>query len=347
MNGARPLAVVSLLALVAACRSEQQPARSPEMRFVRATPIVEREATGLGASSAELAEPSGGEQTAATPLATLPRPEALDASVQVALSQPVSPPGRAARRAKPASASSVVVEANSRALQAPDPEGFSGAVMTYAFVSGGIYEVVTAPARVTDIVLEPGERLMGDPAAGDTVRWRLGVGKSAVQGVEQTHVFIKPTRPGLETNLTLATDRRTYFLTLKSHEKAFMVAVEWSYAAPSRALISTTALPPTAPASAPSIDATDLYFDYQITVKNGAPRWKPETVFDDGRKTYVRFASEFLRGEAPALFVVERGQLQLVNYRVRDTTFIVDRLFDVAQLRLGKSDQDVVRITRK
>ena len=64
--------------------------------------------------------------------------------------------------------------------------------------------------------LEPGEEIMGEPAAGDTLRWRLGVGSSAVAGVPQKHVFIKPTRAGLRTNLTLNTNRRTYFLKLES-----------------------------------------------------------------------------------------------------------------------------------
>ena len=36
----------------------------------------------------------------------------------------------------------------------------------------------TAPLRLTDIQLEPGEEIIGKPAAGDTVRWVLGVNKS-------------------------------------------------------------------------------------------------------------------------------------------------------------------------
>ena len=36
----------------------------------------------------------------------------------------------------------------------------------------------------------------------------------------------------------------------------------------------------------------------------------------------------------------------LVNYRVRGTTYIVDRLFAAAELRLGTAPQRVVRIIR-
>jgi type IV secretion system protein VirB9 len=40
------------------------------------------------------------------------------------------------------------------------------------------------------------------------------------------------------------------------------------------------------------------------------------------------------------------GKAELVNYRVSRNYYIVDRLFDVAELRLGTTPQLVVRITR-
>ena len=51
--------------------------------------------------------------------------------------------------------------------------------------------------------------------------------------------------------------------------------------------------------------------------------------------------------EAPALFVISSaGDTQLVNYRVKNDTYIVDRLFEAAELRLGQQDQEIVRIVR-
>jgi type IV secretory pathway VirB9-like protein len=35
-----------------------------------------------------------------------------------------------------------------------------------------------------------------------------------------------------------------------------------------------------------------------------------------------------------------------VNYRMRNDFFVVDRLFEQAELRLDQQDQDVVRIVR-
>lgn len=47
------------------------------------------------------------------------------------------------------------------------------------------------------------------------------------------------------------------------------------------------------------------------------------------------------------MFLVDgKGEASLVNYRVNGRFYVVDRLFDAAELRLGLKRQDVVRITR-
>ena len=50
----------------------------------------------------------------------------------------------------------------------------------------------------------------------------------------------------------------------------------------------------------------------------------------------------------PPLFVVgaDGSTSELVNYRIRGATMIVDQLFAAAELRLGSDPQQVVRITR-
>jgi type IV secretion system protein VirB9 len=52
-------------------------------------------------------------------------------------------------------------------------------------------------------------------------------------------------------------------------------------------------------------------------------------------------------GEAPPLFVIGGdGKAELVNYRLRERFYVVDRIFDAAELRLGRKKQQVVRISR-
>ena len=91
-----------------------------------------------------------------------------------------------------------------------------------------------------------------------------------------------------------------------------------------------------------------LHFGYRIKA-NGfrAPRWQPVRVFDDGLKTYIQFPRDMASTEAPPLFLIGPDkQAQLVNYRYLGGYYVVDRLIDVAELRLGERKQQVVRITR-
>ena len=78
------------------------------------------------------------------------------------------------------------------------------------------------------------------------------------------------------------------------------------------------------------------------------PPWRPVQVFDDTRKVYIRFPAGISQGEMPPLFVIgpDGSTSELVNYRVRGATMIVDRLFPAAELRLGSDPQQVVHITR-
>ena len=93
-----------------------------------------------------------------------------------------------------------------------------------------------------------------------------------------------------------------------------------------------------------SVNPERLRFRYRI---DGDAPWKPLSVFDDGAKVYIQFPAGIAESEAPPLFVVgPDGRPALVNYRVRGTTYIVDRLFAAAELRLGMAPQRVVRIVR-
>ena len=86
-----------------------------------------------------------------------------------------------------------------------------------------------------------------------------------------------------------------------------------------------------------------LHFNYAI--RGDKPAWRPLRAFDDGQRTYIKFPASLASGEAPPLFVLgAEGAAELVNYRLYDRFYIVDRIFDSAELRLGLKKQQVVRI---
>ncbi|WP_070156967.1 P-type conjugative transfer protein TrbG, partial [Sphingobium phenoxybenzoativorans] len=208
-----------------------------------------------------------------------------------------------------------------------------------------LYHVITAPERVTDIALQPGETLVS-VASGDTARWVIGDTTSGSGAERRTHILAKPFSSGLSTNLVVATDRRTYHLTLSSTGKTAMAALSWTYPqdallALKRAAAETAAGQPVAT----GIAVDDLHFNYVLT--GDRPAWRPLRAFDDGRQTFVEFPATLAVGEAPPIFLLDtKGEAQLVNYRVKGRFYIVDRIFDVAELRLGTKRQQVVRIRR-
>ena len=225
------------------------------------------------------------------------------------------------------------------------PPAFVNAGVVVPFVDGAIDQVSTAPERVTDIVLQPGETLVS-VASGDTARWVIGDTTSGSGADKRSHVLVKPFAAGLATNLVITTDRRTYHLALSSRTGPAMSALSWTY--PQDALIALKKAEQAAAAAAPvaaDLDVDQLHFNYALSGDH--PAWRPLRAFDDGRQTFIEFPPSLAVGEAPPLFVVgAKREAQLVNYRLRGRYYVVDRIFEAAELRLGTKHQAVVRITR-
>ncbi len=242
----------------------------------------------------------------------------------------------------------VIADANRKAAQVPDEHGYFNSILQYAFEPGTLYQVYAAPMRVTDIVLQPGEKIVGQPASGDVVRWVLAVGKSIEGGAEEVHVYVKPTRPDLQTNLAINTDRRTYLLELHSYVDTYMAAVKWRYPQDEVARLEAQAseLEVQDRTSSPIVSLDTLNFAYAVKVVKGSPSWTPVQIFDDGRRTFIRFPATMLVREAPALFVLRDKETQIVNYRQKGDFYVIDRLLDSAELRVGQQEQEIVRVLR-
>jgi len=242
-----------------------------------------------------------------------------------------------------------VTQANAAARIQPVRNGFINAVQVYPFSPGALYQVYAAPGEVTDISLQQGEQLVGSGpvAAGDTVRWIVGDTESGAGNSKKVHILVKPTRPDLVTNLVINTDRHTYLMELRSTEKTYMASVSWQY--PEDQLIALRRQNALAEAAAPIETAVNISaLNFRYSIEGDDPPWRPLRAFDDGSKVYIEFPSGFRQGEMPPLFVIgPAGGSELVNYRVRQNYYVVDRLFAAAELRLGDKDSERrVRIVR-
>ncbi|MBV1691485.1 P-type conjugative transfer protein TrbG [Novosphingobium sp. G106] len=283
-------------------------------------------------------------QSVRPPIVAQPSPPPK-AAPPVVSAPPVAVPRKPLRRRAESPAVARVARANRSATQQPQSHGYVNAVQVYPFSEGAIYQVYTAPGAVTDIALQAGEGLVS-VAAGDTVRWVIGDTTSGAGDAKRTHVLVKPFSPGLATNIFITTDRRSYHLQLTATPRTAMAALSWTY--PADELIALRRSADRAAAVAPiaaGVALDGLHFDYRVS--GDRPAWRPLRAFDDGRQTFVEFSPSIAVTDAPPLFVIgASGEVELVNYRVQGRFYVVDRIFDAAELRLGTAKQQIVRIER-
>jgi type IV secretion system protein VirB9 len=240
------------------------------------------------------------------------------------------------RRGRAAAPLQVLADANTAARQRPTPDAFNQARHVFGYQPGALFELYTNPNYVSTILLEPGETL-NDIAAGDTARWMVTEASAETESDPRTIVLVKPQTTGLRTNIVLITDRRTYLIEAVSQAgNAYAAQVAWSY-------------PQSAGGDAGGIPSIDrLNFSYRVrTVRGGAPVWTPSRVFDDGRRTWIEFPPGVAAVDMPPLFVITGEGAEIVNYRVQGQRYVVDRLFDRAELRLGARAPIIVRIDRE
>ena len=248
----------------------------------------------------------------------------------------------------PAESQKALAEAKAKATRSPG--NFINGYQIYDYLPGAIYELFAAPGFVSSIMLEPGEQLI-DAAAGDTVRWIVGDATTGDSGQSRTILMVKPVEKGLRTNMVITTDARVYLLDLRSQRGAYNSAIAWNYPQDDLQTRSRRFVQRSLKArdsSLAGVNVERLDFNYTVTtVKGDDPRWKPIRVFNDGAKSYIEFPPNIGVMETPPMFVVgETDGPELVNYRVRAPYYVVDKLIDVAELRMGTDKPIIVRIER-
>jgi len=213
--------------------------------------------------------------------------------------------------------------------------------------------IVVAPLRFADIQLQPGE-VIREIQLGDTVRWQVTPSISGTAPTEVSHVIVKPTDVGLTTTLAIMTNRRAYHLNLKSSKKKYMPIVNFHYTdeIDNKWAAYKGYMNKQKEANQFSVDAgakirniDTLNFNYKI---RGNASWKPVRVYNDGVKTYIQMPKTMKFKEAPILMVLDKhSNKKLVNYRLKNDRFIVDKLFREAVLIVGVgSDQEKIIIQR-
>ena len=164
-----------------------------------------------------------------------------------------------------------------------------------------------------------------------------------------SHIVVKPAQPGISTNLLVHTDRRTYNLDFTATEgEQYIRGAAFSYNVSDLTPLFTRnrqdqqqkSLEDELQSGLGGVELEGLYTKYKITARSKVD-WKPEAVFDDGVKTYIRMPSRF--SETPAFYILLDRKETLTNYRVKGRYYVVDRLFDRGYLKIGTKRVAIVR----
>jgi type IV secretion system protein VirB9 len=278
--------------------------------------------------------------------------------VRVPVASPQLRPLGAGNNARVAqTGTAAIAAAKAGATTQPTTDGFLNAIQYYDYAPGVVYTAITSPGYVTTIALRPNEKLI-TAAAGDTLRWLVDSVQSGSGDAAQTLLIVKPRKGGLQTNLLITTDQRIYTLDLTSVDSSvYHTMIAWNYPFGDAVIIRNQVVAQQTAAQATVATGVDLSranFNYSILRQKHSPTppWCPLRAFDDGRKTYIQFPPKVAATEAPPLFVIGRdgqgpsSEVQLVNYRVKGDWYIVDRLFEKAELRMGRAPQTIVAIVR-
>jgi type IV secretion system protein VirB9 len=163
---------------------------------------------------------------------------------------------------------------------------------------------------------------------GDSTAWQLNPAGN--------RIFLKPIGLDATTNMTVITNRRTYFFEMHANyaedindpNLAFITKFIYPEAAPSLPGIST--------ATSGGLDLTrPSQYNFKYKISGKGTNIEPLLIFDDGRFTYFKFKN--INADLPSIFIVDQNLNEsLINYRISEGYLVVERVTGKFTLRQGK-----------
>jgi type IV secretion system protein VirB9 len=229
----------------------------------------------------------------------------------------------------------------------PKTEYYKGGAVQYPYIKNRVYQIFTSVDKLTSIQLEPGENLVAPPVSGNTEVFEVVYSYSYDNGKQRASIYVMPWEANKSTTLFLNTDKRTYAFMLYSYQRTFMPLVTFSYPLEMQQAIQKKAQEMNTDIVISGY-ITDLDFNYEIIPHSPhKPRWMPTHVFTDGIKTYINFPSASRASYAPVLFEIKSGERVIVNYRVKNTYYIVDRVLNHAELVLDINEGNIITVKKR
>lgn len=214
----------------------------------------------------------------------------------------------------------VLVGTPSFAEKVPGASRLDNRVRITPYVDGQVFTIRVTLTRATTVEFEPGETIVSI-VAGDTEGFNF-------EGVPGGRVFaIKPTARGIETNVTVYTNQRSYYFRVVEGNAAFYV-LRFNYPN-SRARSDTRA-----------VRAATTTRRYGVSKRTEIT---PARIWDDGTFTYFQFARN---APIPAIFKVSGGRERSTNsQKMKNGVMRVSGVSRQWALRIGNTEVCIVEVS--
>jgi type IV secretion system protein VirB9 len=208
--------------------------------------------------------------------------------------------------------------------------------------------LVCSPLRVCVLELQRGE-VIRNVTSGNTVQF---IAQPAYEGSganTRPIIVIKPTQLGINTNMAITTNRRTYYVNLEARDVGMIpragfyypnqLVQTWHKSAAAE-IQKTAEKKARTVADLPVFSVDAMNFDYRV---KGHAYFRPTQVFSVEGKTYLKMPKDVQFRQAPILLLQgKNGNTRIVNYQyIHRQWIIVDSLFQKAILVIGKGDNQV------
>jgi type IV secretion system protein VirB9 len=227
------------------------------------------------------------------------------------------------------------------AEKTPLPMSSDARIRRVIYDSSEVYQITGTYGFTTTVEFESGETVQY-LALGDTIAWE------AIPMGNRIH--LKPVEPNASTNLTVITDRRSYYFKLSSNkgkeasEMTYLLRFSYPQTTANVAVNpNAVRVQPAMPATASRGSASDTLNrrdqDDELNVTNcvysasGSRRIVLLRACDNGKFTYLQFAPG---SPMPAVFAVApNGDESVVNFHMEGKYLVVERLGRQFTLRNG------------
>jgi type IV secretion system protein VirB9 len=214
-------------------------------------------------------------------------------------------------------AASFMLATAASAEEAPRSGPLDSRIRYVAYKSDQVVRIDASYGASTMIVFGKDEKIE-TIAAGDPLAWKVEPNK---QG---NILFLKPVDKKANANLNVITNKREYVFLLtaafrNSKQQTFKIVFRY----PDEDLTTGSLLAEARErADKPNLANLDVANTNSAYAYRGSQLLKPTVAFDDGKKTFFKFA-----GDVPAIFTVDTARNEaLVNFRREGEFIVVDKV---------------------